>query len=299
MTRSFEYAQKQNRNRSQFWLKIHENDDATTILANEMTKRAISIRYPSIVQSSARRGWKLSDKGSYYSLWIPDNLMSWDTYEELKGWAEIAGKQCIWLSTNQNTKPFFTGTELDFCVAYDWNFLDHKNGIMTPTGKAENQMKWNPGADNNQYWDVLKTAMKSCLDCLPYDCHANNFVVTAIPADALGQTKVAWKLAGYAAQVLNVPMIPLTLVNEKPSMKNLPIDQKVNVWQSVLSNPYWFSASDELRRSLYNRNVLIIDDLYQSGASIWYLAQYLKDNMNVRVVQGATAVKAMRDSDNL
>lgn len=295
-----EYTQE----RSEFWLKIRENDTAITISANEMTKNAITIRYPSLVRANARRGWKPSEKGSFDSLWIPRNFMDWYAYqdmEKMKAWAEIAGNQCIWLSTNANTQPFFKGTELNFCVAYDWSF-DFSSDSRTDTGEAEYQMKYHfnelSEADKTEYADTLLQAIEGALLSLPYDYHVYNFIVTAIPATVLGQNKLAWDLAECAAKILDIDMIPLTLANEKPPIKNLPINEKVDTWRRILSNPYYFSPSEETRLSLRNRNVLIVDDLYQSGASIWCLAEHLKNNMGANIVQGATVVKAMKDSDN-
>ena len=101
---------KYTRKRSQFYLQVREGATAITISANEMTKNVINIRYPSLVQANAERGWQPSPKGSFDSLWIPRNFMDWYAYQDMKkmkAWAEIAGNQCIWLSTNANTQPFF------------------------------------------------------------------------------------------------------------------------------------------------------------------------------------------------
>lgn len=294
MTRSFEYRQKQNPTRRGFWLRIHENKDSgfTTIwAANEMTKEAISIRYPSLEQCDARRGWQPAKTGSGYSLRIPDFLMDWGAYEKLKEWADIAGNQCIWLSTNGNTENLFQGNELDFCVAYDWNY-DFSSNSRTRLGEAEYQMKYRPSAGNELiYGNKLKDAIETCCACLPYDCRANNFVVTAIPATVLAQNKLAWRLAERVAQTLQVPMIPLTLDN-KPDMKNLTTaEQRVREWRSILSN--WDCSP--VSGYFEGANVLIIDDLYQSGASVWCLAEYLKSRLNANVVQAAVVVKSVSD----
>ena len=46
-----------------------------------------------------------------------------------------------------------------------------------------------------------------------------------------------------------------------------------------------------------DKTVLIVDDLYQSGASMWTYAKYLK-SMGANKVIGLVAVKSQRDSDN-
>ena len=45
-------------------------------------------------------------------------------------------------------------------------------------------------------------------------------------------------------------------------------------------------------------DVFIVDDLYQSGTTMWAFARYLK-NLGARQVFGLACVKSLRDSDNV
>ena len=49
--------------------------------------------------------------------------------------------------------------------------------------------------------------------------------------------------------------------------------------------------------TLIVKKVLIVDDLYQSGTSMWSYAKYLK-SLGATEVLGLVAVKSQRDSDN-
>lgn len=46
------------------------------------------------------------------------------------------------------------------------------------------------------------------------------------------------------------------------------------------------------------RIAFVIDDLYQSGASIWCFAEYLKECCDARTVIAITPVKALKDGGN-
>ena len=46
-----------------------------------------------------------------------------------------------------------------------------------------------------------------------------------------------------------------------------------------------------------DKDVIIIDDLYQSGVSMWSYAKFLK-SLGAKRVMGISAVKSLRDSDN-
>ena len=77
-------------------------------------------------------------------------------------------------------------------------------------------------------------------------------------------------------------------------MKELPLNEKVRVWREI----YAERGSVLMPYGIQNTNVLIIDDLYQSGTSIWCLAETLKLQYRARTVLGATVVKSLRDGDN-
>ena len=289
--------------RNQFWLRIHENDESVSLTVNAMTKNLINYFYPEIVQCNSR-GWKPTrNQNGNYNLWIRDSDMDWYVYEQLKKWAEKNQKR-IWLSTNKNTRLFFGGGELDYCVAYDWNYdvktrgdAAIKNQIRTAVGEAEYQMKYqNPSKlKKEMFSNLLKRSIMECVECLPYEM--DDFIVTAIPAVELGQHKPAWRLAEYVSHEMKIPMIPLT-IRDKPSMKSESFENRVRIWQSILRNQCMFPVHEDVKKAVHGRNILIIDDLYQSGASVWCLAEFLKNDLNANIVVAATVVKSLRDGDN-
>ena len=85
-----------------------------------------------------------------------------------------------------------------------------------------------------------------------------------------------------------------TLQIDKPEMKAQSFDNKIRIWRDIfVNNRLEFSSN------IWGANILIIDDLYQSGASIWCFAKYLKECWNARAVIAITLVKALKDGGNI
>jgi predicted amidophosphoribosyltransferase len=82
------------------------------------------------------------------------------------------------------------------------------------------------------------------------------------------------------------------LKSAKKSAKNLTVDQKIAQWEKIAE-----AGGIELSRSVRGCSVIVVDDLYQSGASLWSFAKYLKRN-GAGAVVGLVCVKSLRDTDN-
>lgn len=286
---AIEYRQ----DRSQFWLKIFENDDSTNIAASRTTKKLAKRMFPQL-EALSPTGWKKSkNNDNVYNLWIPDDRMELDKVDDLKSWAEAANRH-IWLSTNQNTKNAFIGNELNYCVAADWNF-SFEERCRTEVGEAEYKLKYARDSLNEEqtrnYATILKNALVDCVNCLPFDI--SNFIVTTIPATAKKQTKLSWNLAKYIAKYCNAEFMPITLLRDKPDIKEQPVNAKILMWRNIYADTTWISPVEDIA----NENILIVDDLYQSGASTWCYGEYLKRNGAHKVI-AISSVKALKDGDN-
>lgn len=288
--------------RSNLYLKVYDNeDDYTNVLANTMTKQLIDDLAPELVECSPI-GWKESKnyKG-IFTLWIPSNCMDWNVLDYVESWAQQAN-QHIWLGLNKHTEEFFVGDEVDYCLAADWNFDIENYSIQeqqhTSLGEAEYQLKYNlpkrliNKEDVHQYASLLTTAVLDCIACLPINL--SNFVVVSIPATEEKQKKLAWKLAKHIAKKIERPFIKATLKSEKPQMKEQTVEDKVRIWRKIFCDEDMLDFSDDI----LGANILIIDDLYQSGASIWCFAEYLKECCDARTVIAITPVKALKDGGN-
>lgn len=284
--------------RSKFWLKIFDDEtDHISISANNMVKGLLQGISPELISCSPY-GWRESlNYPDNYNLWIPNNQMDWDALEVAKIWAESAN-QYIWLGTNKNTAPYFNGDEVDYCLAADWN-IDLESKRRTNLGEAEYQLKYNfpqgrlHSDDIHYYASILSNSILDCISCLPINLA--DFIIMSMPSVKKKQTKLAWQLAQYIAQTKNRPFVKVTLQKDKPQMKEQTIENKIRIWRHIFANDSILEFSSNILES----NILIIDDLYQSGASIWCFAEYLKACCNARTVIAITPVKALRDDGNI
>ena len=283
------------RDRSQFYLKIYNNIDSITISANELSMNLMSSFFMDFTDCSPT-GWKESSNYSdIYILWIPNNNLDSKLLEEVNLWAKKCNEH-IWLSTNKYTNKYFRGTEIDFCIASDWNFY-FDSYDYTECGEAEYQLKYRhskglvSGSKYDEYFSILRTALHSSIDCLPYNI--SSFLVTTIPAIAEKQCKLSWLLSEEIAQEYNSDFLTTTLNQDKPQIKQQTVDNKIKIWRNIYSNLANLHKSCDVR----GRDILIVDDLYQSGASIWCYGEFLK-NLGANTVIAVTAVKSLRDGDN-
>lgn len=83
-----------------------------------------------------------------------------------------------------------------------------------------------------------------------------------------------------------------TLNCDKPQMKQLTVEDKIAIWRKIYDN-----NNVVLNSYVRGKNIIVVDDLYQSGATIWEYAKYLKI-MGAKQVYGIVCVKSLRDSDN-
>ena len=285
------------RTRSKFWLKIFDDDPAhISISTNEMVMGLLQGVSPRLISCSPT-GWKESlHLQDNFNLWIPNNRIDWDALEVVKAWADRANRH-IWLGTNKNTAPFFSGNEVDYCLAADWN-IDLESQQRTTIGEAEYQLKYNfprgvlSKEDAHGYASILSGAILDCINCLPIDL--GNFIVVSMPSVKEKQNKLAWQLAEYIARTIGRSFIKATLTRDKPQMKEQAIEDKIRIWRDI----YTDSTMLEFSYNIYGTSVLIIDDLYQSGASIWCIAEYLKQMCGARTVIAITPVKALKDGGN-
>ena len=60
---------------------------------------------------------------------------------------------------------------------------------------------------------------------------------------------------------------------------------------------YEAEAAVELSCRVSGKTIVVVDDLFQSGASMWCYSEYLK-RMGAKHVLGLVCVKSLRDTDN-
>jgi hypothetical protein len=289
------FSLKINKLRSIFWINIYENEDRSVVIStSDKVKFLVDREFPSLSGQSPY-GWRKKPSDDYYSLWLPEDCVDDDMISLLKKWATEANN-FLWLGINKNIKDFFID-ELDYCISTDWNY-DLENDTRTAVGEAVYAIKYKYGHGEMSHDEALpfdntlRVAIGCCFEFLPINS-PDLLVVTSIPSTQYDQEKLSWRIARYTAEKLNASFLTATLSSEKLQSKNLSVDDKIKMWQKIY-------ASDKeviLSLDVKGREVLIVDDLYQSGASMWCFAKFLKHCGASKVI-GLAAVKSLKDSDN-
>jgi predicted amidophosphoribosyltransferase len=117
-------------------------------------------------------------------------------------------------------------------------------------------------------------------------------LVTSIPATPSKMNSLSWNMAKFVCEEIGVKLLISTLKAEKNQTKGLSIEDKIKMWKNIYEN-----NGVRLSEKVSGKKILIIDDLYQSGTSIWSFAKYLK-SLGATKVFALVAVKSQRDSDN-
>lgn len=279
------------RDRSEFWITIYYNDDESyNISTNSKYVELINCFFPMLEDDSPTK-WKYGE--TYSSLWLPEGCYNQNNMEYFMNWCDEAINNVLWLYLSKNIAQYFND-ELDFCIASDFNFI-YGNG-RTEMGEAEYQLKYNIDsineAERNRYGRKIMNKMLGNCKYIPI-VNNSEWYISPMPATVLGKQKMAWLLAEEMAKQLGILFINSSLTCDKPQMKQLSIEDKIEIWSEIYCN-----GKVEIDKNITNKNVIIIDDLYQSGTTMWQYASFLK-RMGAKRVFGVVCVKSLKDSDNI
>lgn len=281
------------RERSEFWITIHENEnDSYTITTTEKYIIIINRFFP-LLQMISPKGWTESNMyPGLYNLWLPTGVCSPATIEDFMSWCERVTQDVLWLGKNKNIATFFED-ELDFCIASDFNY--HYGADRTEMGEAEYNLKYNihnlSASEKSAYLDFVMNRMLESARYIPVH-KGGEWVVSPMPATVTGRDKLAWQMAENLAEHMGFELIVPHLCCEKPEMKKLAIEEKINVWNNIYN-----SGNVTIEDDIMRKNVILFDDLYQSGTTMWQYARFLKE-LGAKSVWGLVCVKSLKDSDN-
>ncbi|MCM1261658.1 MAG: phosphoribosyltransferase [Butyrivibrio sp.] len=281
------------RERSEFWVTIYENADASyNISTNNKYVRLINFFFPMFENDSPTK-WKRSE--TYSSLWLPEGRYDQNVVKSFMNWCIGVTQDVLWLYLNKNISPYFDD-ELDYCIASDFNFdLVYGNG-RTEIGKAEYELKYNISnlsrSERAKYADIIINKMMDNCKYIPIN-NRDDWYLSPMPASESGKGKLAWLLADEIAHRMGISFINAELKCDKPQMKQLSIADKVTVWREI-----YYNGNVQIDKNVRGKNVIVIDDLYQSGTTMWQYASFLKE-MGARMVFGVVCVKSLKDSDNI
>ncbi len=291
-----------NRPRSAFWLLVNENDDGGYNFIVADAVMPVFRHHFSELEDASPKGWKLGNN-STMNIWVPSDRVHRIDVKKIRRWAEFAGNQCVWLGVGKLLQGRFRSTDLEYCIAGDFNFTTNDGAIDTRSalGQAVYRLKYHFGElaadEKQQHTEIIVQTLRDTLALLPLRLGpfwlGGAPTITSIPSQA-DSSRVAIAFARHLAQRSELSFISPTLTVPKPKMKELSIGQKIDKWTEIYAQPDAVGIDPE---SVRDKTIVIVDDLYQSGITMWAYASFLK-KLGARHVFGIVCVKSMKDSDN-
>lgn len=239
--------------------------------------------------AAAPKGWCVTKAKNSKQLRFPPNQLSQDHLERIAEWIQHFEQYVlIGLNDNIKNKKVF-GQELDFCVGLSFTY-DLNAKKRTPVGEALYQAKYK---ESNIHLAEITTAMADAIAFLPIPPEETaNLLVTGVPSDA-SKPNFGRELTKSIATAKGLPIALSQLACKKAEMKNLPLAQKVKQWRAL----YGSGQCVTIKADVKGKTMIIIDDLHQSGSTIWCYAEHLK-KLGAKHVLGLVGVKTLRDTDN-
>jgi hypothetical protein len=189
----------------------------------------------------------------------------------------------LWVLTLTDHLKSYFKEGLDEAYALDFNFEQGVEPLeYTRIGSLERQAKAKktPAAVRELAKELASTIQRH-----PTLSRADHIV--AMPARPSSKFHLPVELVNRIGAILKRPVSLALTKADHAKLKGLPIGKKVAALQGKF----------ELQGSVRGKTILIIDDLYQSGVSVWSLAKFFKEN-GAREVYALACVKSWRDTDN-
>jgi predicted amidophosphoribosyltransferase len=202
--------------------------------------------------------------------------------------------RAVCIGVNRHLARGFT-QEIDFCMTLDFN-KSGPQGSRTQIGEWEYQAKYRRSAEATA---ELLTSLCVGFRWLPWRHIPKPRLITHVPCAPREKSNLPRALAeAVVAQSREAfwgtrdPLLHAELKVRKQSVKNLKVSEKIAHWGRLVE-----TTGISLSRSARACSIVVIDDLYQSGVSLWSFAKYLKAQGAACVV-GLVCVKSLRDTDN-
>ncbi|MCK4858813.1 MAG: hypothetical protein KAT58_12635, partial [candidate division Zixibacteria bacterium] len=245
---------------------------------------------PSLMQK-ALSPWEYSEGGkSKFTIFTALTLREIDRIRQFI----VDYRQLVLLGLNKNIEAYFAD-ELDACLALDYNYKSP--ALRSEIGEWEYQAKYNRSRKaTRQLGEKMLTAMKR----FPTTALGVDTCISYVPPNPDRSNDLPRNLAEFLVKRLKktsqvrkkAPLVYAQLEISKPSSKRLPVSSRIKLWREIIS-----SGAVRLSSSVAGTDVYVIDDLCQSGASMWSYARYLKSVGASRAL-GLVCVKTRRDTDN-
>lgn len=260
----------------------------------EYYSKLLELEQPDIMRKS-NTGWRSTERDYKYAYFI--NLTD-EEARTVKCFCQDY-QQYLLLGLSENLKDDCKD-ELDFCLALDYNSDSPeslRHGKRTEIGELIYQIKYQKKiVKSGELIEHLITALKRIL----HNKLNGVISISYVPSNRKNEFYLPRSLAGSLIAsgrfqgILDSrnPFVETTLIKQKPEVKDLRINMKIQLWKNIYSNNYV-----EIDADVSGRNIVVVDDLYQSGTTMWLYAKFLKEKGASKVI-GLICVKTLRDTHN-
>lgn len=179
---------------------------------------------------------------------------------------------------------------LSLSVAIDYNLTDNISGQYTTMGLLEHNGKHNK--DQNTV-NQLADRVSQIVQHLPYYRDAD--LICSVPPRPDKDFDLPSSVASLVSGKIGKQDVTGGFVfgGQKTSVKTSTFDEKWNVWESAR-----VSFQNSPAFNVNGKTVILIDDKYQSGITIQYIAMKLQQ-AGAHEVYGLSFVKTLRDTANV
>lgn len=272
------------------WHKFEKKEDGSYILVMAKYYSNLFEIQHSDMMIKSNTGWRETSSGNnMYASFIGLSAEEIEIIEQfIKDYEKL-----VVIGINENLEPYFRN-ELDSCMALDYHFT---GGLRSEIGELEYRGKY------KKSWLATRKLAKLLairIHRLPMESTVTPPILTHIPVHGDKQFHLVKKLAGKTFNYINrknilnagISFIEPSLKEEKPKLKNAKVSEKYSIWENIIEN-----EGIILLDSVQDKSIIVIDDLYQSGITLWSFAKFLKVR-GARSVHGYVCTKTRGDTDN-
>lgn len=204
-------------------------------------------------------------------------------------WRNVNGEEITKIKTwmkDQGTLVFLRDC-LSLSVALSINF--NKSNTRTKIGELQNKGKWKK--DESSIYQLAERVEEQ-IRHLPYYKDAD--LICSVPSPPGTDFDLPGRVASLVGEKVGKQIITggFAFDRKKPSLRDASFDNKWQIWEDAKVS---FRNNDEF--NVNDKTVILIDDLYQSGITMQYVAMKLQQG-GAREVYGLSFVKTRGDRDN-
>jgi predicted amidophosphoribosyltransferase len=280
------------------WYRFEKEETGDWVLKLPLYYADLFQLKESNVMQKSNTGWQDSNTGeiryaSFAGLTAAE-------VKQIEQFIEDYGRLVI-IGLNKNLEGHFTD-ELDSCMALDYNLKSLNPLTRTGIGELVYQVKYLEVGDDRRdsIVRILSNCLSRAINRMPVKKSENPKCLSYIPPKPSKAYDLPQELAKSVADQLRNRrffekencLIHSVLREDKQDLKDVKIERKLEIWQKIFS-----AGKIELSGSVRDCCVYVIDDLYQSGITMWSYAKYLK-SQGAASVLGLVCEKSFRDTHN-